>query len=174
MAQQVSGLVQGVPGVKFSAAQAMAAACTLLSELLGRHVTSRKIEPCCLTSGEQKNVACYESEDHAVVAICVCDKAISAYAGAALAMIPPMVAKESLAGGQGGDFLLENFSEILNIWRQLFQKLNPRILTPQLFLKREDVPPAVAALLSKPKSRADAEINIAGYGSGQISILIAV
>jgi hypothetical protein len=145
--------------------------CALLSELLGRSVTSKNIPPYPASSVARRMVAVFEADDQSVVSVCVCDLAFAAYLGAALAMIPAGAAKESLAAGKCEAALIENFAEILNIGRQWFQKQGHHILPPQLYLAGQPIPPNVAAILSGAKSRVDAEVTIPGYGSGQLCIV---
>ena len=145
--------------------------CEILTSLLGRCVTSRQIPPYPFALLMRRIVAAYETDDHAVVAVCVCDLALVFYAGAALAMIPAAIARESLAFGRCEDFLLENFLEILSVCRQWFREDERHIVPPRLYTKKKEIPPHVAAVLFAPKSRVDAEIAIPGYGCGQLSIV---
>ena len=150
MGPQVPGAGQRAKGGPATAGTLPPAVCSLLSELLGRKVASKKIAPYPFASALRRIVVAYEAEDHSVAAICVCDFAFASYAGAALAMIPAGIANESLAAGKCDPAFLENFTEILNIGRQWFQGSSQHILPPQLYLTRPQIPPHIAAVLSAP------------------------
>ena len=171
MVQPSPGGQHGAKGGAGAAGALPPEVCILLSEILGRKVTSKKIAPYPFASPARRIVAVYEADDGSPVSICVCDVALASYAGAALAMIPVGVAKESLAAGQCEASLLENFAEILNICTQWFQGHSQHVSPPKLYSSRPEIPAHVAAVLSAPKSRVDAEIAIPGYGSGQLSIV---
>jgi len=141
---------------------------------LGRNVTGKKVAPYPLASAARRIVAAFEAEDASSMSVCVFDLALVAYAGAALAMIPAGNAKEQVAAGHCEGVLLENFTEILNICRQVFQGPGRHILSPRLYLTKQEIPPHIAQALSAPKTRVDAEINIPGYGCGQLSIVNAI
>jgi hypothetical protein len=145
--------------------------CILLRDILGRNITSKKIPPYPLASPGRRIVAVFEPDDGSQLSICVCDLAFAAYSGAALAMIPAGVAKESVTAGKCEESLLENFTEILSICRQWFQGSSTHMAPPRVYLTKQEIPPNVAAVLAAPKSRADAEITIPGYGAGQLSIV---
>jgi hypothetical protein len=89
-------------------------------------------------------------------------------------MLPAGDVKRGLATSQCEPALLENFAEILNVCKQLFQGANRHILPPQSYMTKQEIPPHVATVLSAPKARVDAEITIPGYGSGQMSIVMAL
>lgn len=171
MALANSAMAQGAKSGSGGAGGLPAEVCVLLSDILGRKVTSKKIAPYPFASPARRIVAVFEPDDGSQISVCVCDLAFASYSGAALAMIPAGVAKESLAAGQCEESLLENFTEILSICRQWFQGSSRHFLPPRLYFSRQEIPPPVAALLSAPKSRVDAEITIPGYGAGQLSIV---
>ena len=143
--------------------------CRLLSDILGRNVTSKKVAPYPFVS-PTRLVAAYMAES-VVVSICVFDVAFAAHSGAALALMPVGIAAESVKAGKCASGLLENFAEILNICRQAFQRQASYVDPPQLYGTPKEVPQPIAAVLSKPKSRVDMDVTIPGYGTGRFSVV---
>src|SRR5262249_41627245 len=93
----------------------------LLSQILGRAVTAKKIPPFPRGTPAPKVLAAYEGDNGSLVSVCVYDLALAAYAGAALVLAPVNLAKESITAGRCSEALLENLAEVLNICRQWFQ-----------------------------------------------------
>jgi hypothetical protein len=145
--------------------------CKVLTGILGRAVTSKKAPPGPLTALRPRIVAVYGGDDDSVVSVWVCDLPFAAYAGAAVSLMPPQVAKECIAEKECGEDLLENLNEILNICRQCFPRAETHIAPPRLYAVPEEVPGPVAATVSSPKQRLDLEIAITGYGNGRLSIV---
>lgn len=146
--------------------------CGLLSNLLGRKVTSAKAAPLPLGRRGPRITAVYMENEDTVISICVCDLALAAYAGAALLMVPVGTAKECIYSGKCSAELLENVAEILNICRQCFESPGHHVCAEQLYATPESVPAPIAAVIATPHHRLDLEITIAGYGSGRLSIVI--
>ena len=105
-------------------------------------------------------------------AVIVCDVAMAAHAGAALSLIPPRVAEESVKDGELSEMLASNFAEVLNVASQLFHGADGHA---RLVDVRTGADPgdAAAAAVQSPVGRLDLTVDIAGYGTGALSLLVA-
>ncbi|NMR20541.1 hypothetical protein [Cellulomonas fimi] len=106
-------------------------------------------------------------------ALVLFDLALAARAGAAIALVPPGASEGAIEAGALPDPLLENVEEILNIVRSLFNVEG----APHLTLDTT-VPPGVplaADVARWPMAyvpRLDLEVDVKGYGPGNLSIVL--
>src|SRR5262245_18376739 len=84
----------------------------LLMDLLGRGVAVSKIERLELDPAEPGVIAEYVTDEGYVDALFVVDGPFAVRACAALSMIPPAVAEESVTKDDVLDHLLDNFREL--------------------------------------------------------------
>ncbi len=143
-----------------------------LSGLIGRTATAKAGKPVLPAAKQPVVVATYVEAGGKLAAALILDLPLAASAGAALVMLPPVVAQEAVKSGKIEDNLAENLHEVLNVWAALFNsQKTPRVAlctvttAPQL-------PEAVAALAKAPGGRVDLEVAISGYSSGRISVLV--
>ncbi|MBX7190735.1 MAG: hypothetical protein K1X94_01675 [Sandaracinaceae bacterium] len=103
------------------------------------------------------------------------DRSFVSLTGAALALIPRTVAEEAVKKGVIPPSILENHQEIINIATTLFNaihsdaehlKLGPTVATGPA------CPQALRTFLVKPAARLDLEVEITGYGTGKLSLLV--
>ena len=92
------------------------AVCSLLSIIFGEELDVCGCEPPELPG---QYIATFVNDDDQLVALCACDKAFVAYAGAALSMIPADVANEMIAHDRVTDAMVGNFYEVMNISSKL-------------------------------------------------------
>ncbi len=116
----------------------------------------------------------YVNDAMGSLALIALDLPLAAYLGAALALVPPGGAEASIEDGFLSDSLLDNAYEVLNIAASLFNKegrphlaIGPLYDTARAFLPQE-----IHSWLIGSVPRLDAVVNVAGYGQGQIGILI--
>ncbi|MBN1824885.1 MAG: hypothetical protein JW958_01380 [Candidatus Eisenbacteria bacterium] len=143
----------------------------IFTDLLGKSVNAGPGSPFDPSSGPGV-IGLYSSGDE-VVAAFASDVTVAAGAGAALSMIPPGAAQDCVKSGALTDNVMENFQEVLNIASQLFESPgHPRIRFRSAQQTKDGLSDEATALLGGAAGRLDLKIEIPGYGSGSISLLI--
>jgi hypothetical protein len=120
-------------------------------------------------------VATYVDPQHRLATVAVMDLPLAAYAGAALALIPKCGAEAAVEDGLLPDNLFENVSEILNVLAAPIGDsagVHQRLSTT--FAPHDPLPPQVASCATTPGVREDLTLDIAGYGSGTLSVVTVV
>jgi hypothetical protein len=140
------------------------------TDLLGRGVAATKRGS--LTYEDPLIVGRYLDDDGEIAALLVSDLEFAAYSGAALAMIPKVVAGEAIKAAELGDTLFDNFREVVNVFSSLLNAPT----TPHLVLKALDRHPEgtedVVEVMDAPRRRRDFDVTIEGYGSGVLAVLV--
>ncbi len=145
---------------------------TLLEELFGRSVEVKPGPPWAPLGGEKGTFALYVDDRLAVRAVGVCDLRFSAYAGAAIGLVPPAAAEAALAEGAVDENTQENLYEVLNICAALYNVEGaPHMKLHDVLHIGADVSPQVQALSAVLGRRLDLSVDIAGYGTGRISFV---
>ncbi len=116
-------------------------------------------------------VAVYVTDKLSTGAVIACDLPLTAYAAAALGLVPLVKADEVIASGVLPEDLAENFYEVVNILSSVFNE-NPD--APHLKLYKvhgvgERLPSDIARSLGYVVRRLDLKVEVAGYGSGRLS-----
>jgi len=143
----------------------------LFRGLLNRDVTGVKIPAFVPAAADTCLAAVYQGNDGATLAVCVCDLDLVSYAGAALVLVQPPVAKEVIATRKLDPGLTENFQEILNICATLLTGADiPHVKLGPSYVNRSDWPDEVVKFVAPARSSAAMKITIAGYGAGRIGI----
>jgi len=114
--------------------------------------------------------AVYVDENEMPGAVVLCDRAFATYAGAALSMMHPEVAKEALAEPELSQPILDNLHEIMNICTGLIISES----TPHLRLQSVGLVADTKAVdtISGAADRGDYEVEIPTYGIGSLSFLV--
>jgi len=143
----------------------------LLSDLLmERRVSVNMSAPMRFPPPAPFVVATYKSDDGKSAVVCVCDLALASAVSAALTVIPPSVAAESVRAGRLSETLAENLHEIFNVCTALFNQPNfPHLVLDQVALGSPTLVSALAGPVAKARERNNFEISISGYGSGKFS-----
>lgn len=116
--------------------------------------------------------AVYANEDGTVGALCLCDAAAANYVGAALSLIPFGVAGDNAKAGVVDGVIRDNLHEVLNICVNLFGVGSlPRLFLRDMVGPGQDAPEDVQSALSSLSSCIDLQLDITGYGTGQIALL---
>jgi hypothetical protein len=140
------------------------------TDLLGRGVAATKRSP--MAYDDPLIVGRYLDDDGETAALLVSDVDFAAFSGAALAMIPKVVAAEAIKAGELTDALSENFREVVNVFSSLLNAPT----TPHLVLKSLGRHPEetedLADVLDAPRRRRDFEVTIEGSGSGVVAVLV--
>ncbi len=145
----------------------------LLSGLLGREVTLQPAAPLVVSPKKPASVGVYVDDSLVVRAVIACDVAFSAYAAAAIALMPLPATESSLAQNHLQETLAENLYEVLNVAASLFNVGNA------MHLRLLDLHPAGAKLPGDVLMRTltlgrreDLTLDIAGYGTGRMSVIL--
>ena len=145
---------------------------TLLEELFGRPVEVKPGPPWAPLGAEPGTFALYVDDRLAVRAVGVCDLPFSAYAGAAIGLVPPTAAAAAVADGALDENAQENLYEVLNICAALYNVEGaPHIKLHQVLHVGADVAPQVQALSAVLGRRLDLSVAISGYGTGRLSFV---
>ena len=146
----------------------------LLTGLLGRDVT---LEPAAAPYAPgpdtPASVAVYVDDSLRISALIACDLPFSAYAGAALGLVPPGGAQAAIDDGKLSDTLSENLYEVLNIAASMFNVAGADHL--RLHALHPAGPPLDPQLRISTLTlgrREDLQVEVAGYGAGALSIVL--
>lgn len=145
----------------------------LFEGLLGRSVewvgTSHQVDPI-----EGASVGMYVNDVGTVCALVLCDIPLTAWAGSAIALLPHIGAEKAIKEGLVSAAQFDNLAEILNVASSMFNKPNtPHLRLHTSFAPRETLPADAAKWALVPASRIDGTLEIQGYGSGAISVVVA-
>ncbi len=145
----------------------------LLKMLLGRSVAVTVAKPLAATQKDPRICALYTGDSGALQAACVADLKFSVYAAAALSLIPPAAAADSVKSGKITEEIRDNIAEVMNVSAKLLNVPGQEhvLLNGIHVLPVASLPPAAATLVGKPALRADYEAVISGYGAGRFSFL---
>lgn len=141
----------------------------LLTQIVGKPVTSEVAPAAAAAASGPGLVATYETGTGELAAICVSDLELVANAGAALCMIPPYVAQESIKAKKILEpSLSENYQEVLNICARLFSDSpDSRIRLRSVEFKEKCDPSKLIPNAAAPR---ELRVNISGYGRGRMWI----
>lgn len=145
----------------------------LLTGLLDREVSVQPSPPLAPTAKTPCTVGVYVDDRLQVTSVVVLDLGLSAHAAAAIGLVPVAGAVAAIEDGVLGDTLRDNVSEVLNITASLFN------VDGATHLRLHDVHHAGLALpgdiLAKSLTlgrREDLAVDVAGYGSGRLSVVL--
>lgn len=145
----------------------------LLEGLLGRDVEVAVAEPYAPESGERPTLAVYVDGSLRARAVTVADLPFSAYAGAAIGLVPAAGAELAIEERELTPMLHENLYEVLNVCAAL---LNDEGL-PHLKLHAvypaggAPAPSDVVAFAGVLGQRLDLVATVASYGTGRLSVV---
>ena len=101
------------------------------------------------------------------------DLELSAYAGAAIGLIPPGGAQAAIEDRELSPSVKENLDEVLNVLASLFNaKDEPHVRLYQTFGLTDLPPNDVMQILGTIGRRSDLTVSVAGYGSGRMSTIL--
>jgi hypothetical protein len=147
----------------------------LFEGLLGRDVTVGDAAPVPLDSRPRPTTAVYVDDKNQLSSVVLMDFPLTAWAGAALALLPKGGAEDAIDGSDLPQSLLENAAELLNVLAApigeasgVHQRLH------QTFGPTELPPSDVVARSATLGAREDVAVGIHGYGSGNLSVVSAI
>ena len=143
-----------------------------LTDLLGKKADA-KAPAAALSAGaaDLYLVATYTDDQGVPVAAALCDLPFSAFASAALAMIPLGVAKDSIKDKKLSAQLMENIKEILNIYTSVLKPTGGRVKLGSV-VEKAGLSADVNTFISRADAKkVDAELAIPAFGPGKITFL---
>ena len=143
----------------------------LLEGLLGKDVTVSPGEPVSLNDGAA--LAVYVDPQLSTNAVCLMDVRLAAWCAGALALLPKGGLEDAIEDGELSDMHLEVVYEVVNVAAALFNGggvTHSKLY--KLYAPGETVPADLAAVAAG-FNRIDLEVDVAGYGTGSLSIVIA-
>jgi hypothetical protein len=143
----------------------------LLSGIVGRAVTAEKAAPFDLRAKAPRIHGVYRDPTTQMPCLVVCDMPFCAYLGGAMLVFPLSAIKDVVRTGMLEEGMLDCVREILNICARIFNDHSHQVFQ-ELYTTPAQLPQDAAALMKSPEGRIDMGIDVAGYGSGQVTILI--
>ncbi len=145
----------------------------LWGDLLGRDVSVRPGLPLVPSTRAPATIAVYVEDDLRVAAVFLLDLALSARAGAAIGLMPSDSAEAALESGVLDQTVRENLYEVLNVAAAMFNVEGaPHVRLHELHAVGEPVAPIVLSYALTLGRREDLEVDISGYGTGRLSIVL--
>src|SRR5690625_3534683 len=146
----------------------------LLEVMLGRDIeVTTGAEPVDPAQQPGAVLGVYTDDSLALSTMIVLDLPLAAYAGAALALIPPGGAEAAVEDGFLPDTLLENIAEILNIMTSLFNVDGaPHHRLYATYSAGQPLPTDVAQWTLAYVPRLGRTVDVQGDGEGRVSVII--
>lgn len=143
-----------------------------LAALFGLDVEVRASDPYAPELGEQTMYAVYVDDLLRTRAVAIGDLPFSAYAGAAIGLVPPPTADEVIAGGLMNEMLAENLYEVLNVCAGTLNGAGvPHVRLHAVYAPGSAPPRDVVTFAGVPGRRLDLEVDVARYGVGRFSVV---
>ncbi len=144
----------------------------LFEGLLGRSVewegTMHHVDPL-----DGAMVGLYTNDFGSVGALILCDVALAAWAGSAIALLPHNGAESAVTNNRLTPAQFENMSEVLNVASSMFNKNGtPHLKLHEAYAPRETLPADANEWVLAPANRIDGTLTIQGWGVGRISVVV--
>lgn len=145
----------------------------LLTELLDREVTLSPSGPFAPGPNAPTSVAVYVDDALRIAAVVAADLPFSAWAGAAIGLVPPGGATACVEDGKLTDVLAENLYEVLNIAASVFNMPGAdHLKLHALHPAGPPLDPQIRLLTLTLGRREDLAVDVAGYGTGLLSVIL--
>jgi hypothetical protein len=145
----------------------------LFADLLDRDVRLSPCAPVAPGPVTPASVATYVDDQQRVSAVISCDLELSAWAGAAIGLVPLSGAERAIRSGCIDGTLGENLKEVLDVAATMFNVEGAQHLRlDELHPAGDDLPHAVRSRALTLGRRQDVELDIAGYGAGRLSVVL--
>jgi hypothetical protein len=147
----------------------------VFEDLLGREIEVRPSGDRTPWGPEHLTMeAVYVDDQMRMRAVIVTDLALTAYAAAAIGLVPPGGAEAAIEDGELSETLVDNITEVFNIMAGMFNRDGaPHVRLYAWYPPGDPAPSDVADLAAALIGRNDLHVSIAGYGEGQIGLVIA-
>ena len=143
----------------------------LFEDLLGRSITVSPTDPLRAADIPQTLVALYVDPAKHLGAVIGMDFALTAFAGAAIGLIPPGGAEACIEDKEISKMIGENAIEVCNVLGSLLNREGTAHLKLyQTYLPGNSPPNDSVGFLLALGRRLDLTIDVGGYGSGKLSI----
>ena len=145
----------------------------LLKDLLDRDIQLSPSAPLAPTPNNPCTVAVYVDDTLQVTSVIAFDLALSAYAGAAIGLVPVTGAQAAIEDRVLSDTLRDNVYEVLNIAASLFNKDGATHV--RLYDAHHIGNPLPGDVLARALTlgrREDLAIEVGGYGPGRLSVVL--
>lgn len=143
----------------------------VLVGLLFRDVSLAPGRPLKLDEGT--TVAEYVDDLGRVVAVGVVDLALAARGGAAIGLMPPGLADDCVGDRDLTPVLLDNVAEIFSVLASVFNaEGHPHVRRGAVHGPGQLPPVEVSELARAAMGRRDFTIDVAGYGTGQLALVV--
>lgn len=144
----------------------------LFEGLLGRDVEIGDAVP-IVFDHPRPVVATYVDDNYKMTAVAVMDLPLAANSGAAIALVPQGGAEAAIEESRLPPNLFDNASEILNVLAApIGDHCGVHVKLSSTFAPGEAIAPQVEAVAVSLGARQDVTLDIAGYGSGRLSIIL--
>jgi hypothetical protein len=118
--------------------------------------------------------AVYVDDQMRMRAVIVTDLALTAYCATAIGLVPPGGAEAAIEDGELSESLVDNISEVVNSMAGLFNRDGaPHVRLYAWYPPGDPAPADVADLTAAFIGRNDLDVSIAGYGDGQMGLVLA-
>lgn len=145
----------------------------LLLDLLGRNVDVAPGDPYAPEGGERATLAVYVDDAMRTRAVAVADLPLSAYAGAAIGLIPAGGAEAAIEDRALSTAIEENLYEVLNICAALLNVEGAPHVKLYAMYGPGTVPPVdVSGFARAIGRRLDLQVTVTGYGVGRLSLVL--
>jgi hypothetical protein len=146
----------------------------LVEELLGRTVNVNQADPIRQADVANTTVSVYRDDNRRIGALVGMDFKLTVYAAAAIGLVPPGGAEACIEDREITPMLAENAGEVCNILTSLLNQAGqPHLRLDQTYLPGQSPPPDVTAHVVAIGRRLDLTVDIGGYGSGKLSLVLA-
>jgi hypothetical protein len=145
----------------------------LLSGLLGREVTVQQVTSAFVGDvGAGTTYAVYQDDQARTRAVAVMDLAMSAYAGAAIGLMPVGAAEVAIEDKDLPPVMQENLGEVLNVLAALLNAQDcPHVRLTSVVHVGSTPDGEVAAQATAVGRRLDLEVSVPQFGTGRLSIV---
>jgi hypothetical protein len=146
----------------------------LLEGLLGRDVDAVVgVDPAQPHQHPGAMVGVYVNDQLKLSALVVVDMPLSAWVGAAIALVPAATARQCVETELLTPALFDNTAEILNVAASLFNADGaPHLRLYETYAPREVLPGDVQKWVMAYVRRLDVRLDVSGYGAGTMSVLV--
>lgn len=139
--------------------------------LLFRDVTLTATKPQAID--ERATVSEFVTDRNELAAVCVVDLPLAAWIGAAIGLVPPSIAKESVDESDLTAALLENVGEVMSVLSSVFNANGGNHIRRGQVHAPGHLPPAPVSQLARAVGgRCDFAVEVAGYGKGNFSLVV--
>jgi len=145
----------------------------MIEDLLGRSVEVTPGDPLKADDLKTSLVALYTDDRKQLVSVFALDLPMAAYCGAALGLMPAGAAEDAVDEKSLSPALLENVSELCNIFAGLLNKEgSPHVKLYSVIPPGADIPNDAHAYVLALGRRLDVNVSIKGYGGGRLAITL--